>query len=200
MSIERFPMRQRRFAVMLIFAAAAFPAGLRAQRSDMSLSPFMALPRTEGLGRAAGLAFTIAQNPDLALRFGGQVALKNTYAGSERVASSLPPWAAEIDMLGPISGRPFERAGARVAGTYAIIGVGAGASDTADTRVTRKNWSYGLGISLPFGSVIDVVGESRWRINKFVLPTAKQPKVKEYRLGLAFHLPSAAPTGITRRR
>jgi hypothetical protein len=193
-------MRQSRFAVMLVFATAVFPGVIGAQRSEMSISPFVALPRTEGLGRAAGLAFTVAANPDLALRFGGQVALKNTYAGSEPIPSALPPWAAEIDALGPISGRPFERSGTRVAGTYAIIGIGAGASDTADTRVTRKNWSYGLGISLPLGSVIDVVGESRWRIYKFVLPTAKQPKVKEYRLGLAFLLPSAAQVGIMRRR
>jgi hypothetical protein len=187
--------------MLLLASGAALPGVAAAQRKDMSISPFMALPRTEGLGRAAGLAFTIAADPELAFRFGGQVALKNTYAGSGGAASVLPPWAGEIDVLGPISGQPFGSSATRVAATYAIIGVGAASRDTAATRVTSKNWSYGLGVSIPVGSVIDLVGESRWRIMKFVLPTAKEAKLKEYRMGVAFHLPSTGPMGgITRRR
>jgi hypothetical protein len=68
--------------------------------------------------------------------------------------------------------------------------MGRSAVDTANIRLVKKNWSYGVGTLVPLGGAADLFAEWRWRTSKLVLPTArpKPPRSKELRFGMSFHL------------
>ena len=71
---------------------------------------------------------------------------------------------------------------------FAGVGTSGGPTNGFDSR--QSNWSYGAGIALPFGSVIDLFGESRWRMSQYVLPTAQDAPSpsNEFRVGITFHV------------
>jgi hypothetical protein len=163
-----------------------------AQQSDVSVSPSLSLPTSPSTGALAGLGLTLAGSSGFAFRASGHVALKNTYAGISGSGTWLPPWGADIDAMFALSGRPFGTRNRSVA-TFAFIGVGTSATDTVDVRLLNKNWSYGLGTMLPLGSAVDLFAESRWRMLRFVLPTAspRPARSKEFRFGMSFHLPES---------
>ncbi|MEO6879264.1 MAG: hypothetical protein ABI205_12345 [Gemmatimonadaceae bacterium] len=188
-------------ALVAVFGAT-HSATLGAQQSDVSLTPFVGLPTNPSTGTVAGLGLTMAGNSSFGLRGSGRVALKNTYGGTFGVGSWLPPWGADVDAVFAMSGRPFGTSNRRAA-TFAFLGAGASATDTVEARLVHKNWSYGVGTILPLGAVADLFAETRWRMEKFVLPTAKPrpTKSKEYRFGVSFHLRSAnGSPGRTRQR
>jgi hypothetical protein len=162
-----------------------------AQQSDVSVSPSLSLP-TGTTGALGGVGLTFAGTSGFAFRASGHVALKNTYAGLSGSGTWLPPWGADIDAMFALSGRPFGNRNRSVA-TFAFMGIGTSATDTADVRLLNKNWSYGLGTMLPLGSVVDLFAESRWRMSRFVLPTAspRPARSKEFRFGMSFHLPAS---------
>lgn len=186
---------------LVVVPGAAHGAALGAQQSDISLTPFVGLPRNPSTGAVAGLGLTLAGSPSFGLRVSGRVALKNTHDDTFGVASWLPPWGADVDAVFALGGRPFGTSN-RSAATFAFLGAGASATDTTSARLVHKNWSYGVGTILPLGAVADIFGESRWRMEKFVLPTAKPRPTKstEYRVGLSFHLRSAAGSPVRTRR
>ena len=107
----------------------------------------------------------------------------------------MPHWGFDSDIAMPLSGRPF--GSSRSVGTFGFLGLGVAATDSAAVRAVRKNWSYGLGTTIPLGSVVEMFADSRWRMQQFVLPTAKPhpTRERELRFGLAFHF-----GGETRRR
>ena len=195
-------MQPFRLATAALIAALSAPiVSTAAQQTDFSISPFMSFPRTTGAGRSAGLALAFSGGRDFAFRIGAQSALKNTFAGVGGVATVIPPWGAEADAIFPLTGHPFGSAASRTAATYMLLGFGAAGADSLDVRLNAKNWSYGLGTTIPLGSVVDFLAESRWRMTRFVLPTAspKPAKTKELRFGLTFHV-AGSNYGTDRRR
>ena len=182
-------MQCRRLAfVMVSLVAVAGVNSARAQQSDVSFSPSVSLP-SAGAGALPGFGLTFAGSSGSALRASGHMALKNTYAGALDAQTWLPPWGVDADMMFALSRRPFGRS-QRTAGSFAFLGLGASAADTAGARQVAKNWSYGLGTVLPLGSHLDLFADSRWRMPRLVLPTAnpKPARVKEFRFGLSFHI------------
>lgn len=183
-------MHRIRRAAPLLFAVFVTPAAsLAAQHSDVGITPFVSFLSATGRTPMAGLALTLAGNPGFAIRMSGRTALKNTYAGGFGAGSLIPPWGADADAMIPLSGRPFNSRN-RSAATFVFIGIGTAGTDSGATRVATKNWSYGVGTALPLGSVVDIFADSRWRMLRFVLPTAspRPARRKEFRFGLTFHV------------
>jgi hypothetical protein len=182
-------MRQYRLSSVLLSAMIAGNAQpLMAQQSDASISTSLSVPAKAGTGALGGLALTLASSPRFALRASGQVALKNTSASTLGATTWLRPWTADVDAVFALTGRPL--GSHRTAASYGFLGMGKSAMDTANARATNKNWSYGIGSMVPLGASLDLFAEWRWRMSKFVLPTArpKPTRSKEVRFGLSFHL------------
>ena len=180
--------RYRLVSIVVPILIAVPSISIWAQQADVSVSPFVVLPGS-GAGSLAGLGVTVAGNPGFALRAAGRVAFKNTYAGGLGANTWLPPWGADVDVVFALSGRAFGGR-SRTPATFVFLGLGASARDTADARVMTKNWSYGIGTSVPLGAAVDLFAESRWRMSQFVLPTAspKPIRSKELRFGLSVHM------------
>ena len=188
-------------STVVLVVGAVGPATIRAQQPDVSITPFVALPATPSARALPGLGLTLAGSSGLGLRVSGRVALENTYAGALGATTWLPPWGgADADVMLAFSGRPFGSRD-RSPSSFGFLGVGTAASDSADVRSINKNWSYGVGSILPLGTMIDLFAESRWRIGRFVLPTAtpKPVRSKEFRLGLSFHVPGNASPAARHR-
>ncbi len=179
----------------LLLGLPAFP--LLAQQADVSLGAALSFLSAIGNGAQPGLTLTMSGSPSFALRMNGRVAMRNSYTGAFSAAAVLPPWGADLDALFALGGHAFG-ASHRSPATFAILGVGAGAVDTAGARIVARNWSYGLGSVLPLGSAVDLFLDSRWRMARFVLPTAtpRPMRSKEIRVGVTVH----AGGGGSRRR
>jgi hypothetical protein len=160
-------------------AVAAIPAA--AQQSDLSISPFVAFLPSAGTSPLAGLALTLAGNGGLGVRASAHLALENNNNNYLMGSGALRPWGADADLVLSLGGRSLR--GTPSIAPYAFAGVGS--SNAATT-----NWSYGAGLSIPLGADIDLFGESRWRMSRFVLPTASMAPspTTELRVGLSFHV------------
>jgi len=183
-------MRQHRLSSVLLFALIAgnaYPS--MAQQSDASISPSLSVPTNTGTGALAGLALALAGSSGFALRASGHVALRSTPATTLGATPQLRPWTADIDAVFALAGRPFGNQN-RTAASYGFVGTGKSAMDTANIRATNKNWSYGIGSMVPLAAPVDLFAEWRWRMSRFVLPTArpKPTRSKEVRFGISFHL------------
>jgi hypothetical protein len=184
-------------SIVSVMLGAAPWSSVAAQQNDYSLAPYVAFLAPNGKTPLAGLAFTVSGSPGFALRLSGRTALRNTYTGTFSAGTLIPPWGADADAVFALNGRPFGST-KRSGSTFAFVGYGAAGVDTAETRVVTKNWSYGIGTMLPLGSIVDLFADSRWRMQRFVLPTAKPhpERVKEIRVGLTFHLARNNPRGV----
>jgi hypothetical protein len=162
---------------------------LMAQQSDASISPSLSVPATSGTGALGGLALTLASSPGFALRASGHVALKNISTSALGATPRLRPWSADVDAIFALAGRPLGNRNRTVA-SYGFLGVGKSAMDTANIRATNKDWSYGVGSLVPIAAPLDLFAEWRWRMSKFVLPTARPrpTRSKEVRFGITLHL------------
>ena len=190
-------MQRTRF----ISAAAASSALLTlaqaatAQQSDVSITPFVSFLPSAGTSPLAGLALTIAGNGGLGLRASGHVALENYNEAGFGANGTLRPWGADVDALFMLGSRgglmPF-----------VFAGVGTAGHDSAGSNALRNNWSYGAGASLPLGGAFDVFGEARWRMSRYVLPTATlaPSPTKEFRVGLSFHVGGSSSSNAAPRR
>ena len=184
-------MRRHRLSTVLLstlIVGNVYP--LIAQQSDASISPSLSLPAKGGTGALGGLALTLAGKPGFGLRASGNVALKSTSATATLGATPrLRPWTADVDAIFALAGRPLGSRN-RTAASYGFVGMGKSAMDTANVRATSKNWSYGIGSVVPLAAPIDLFAEWRWRMSKFVLPTArpKPTRSKEVRFGISLHL------------
>ncbi|HEY2379072.1 MAG TPA: hypothetical protein VGH98_24035 [Gemmatimonadaceae bacterium] len=147
------------------------------------------MPAKTGTGALGGLALTLASSPRFALRASGHVALRNTSASTLGATMWLRPWTADVDAVFALVGRPLGSRN-RTAASYGFVGMGKSAMDTANVRATTKNWSYGVGSMVPLAASVDLFAEWRWRMSRFVLPTArpKPTRSKEIRFGMSFHL------------
>jgi hypothetical protein len=167
--------------------AAPF-ASASAQQSGLAISPFMTFLPASGASPLAGLALTLGATRSLALRLGGQLSLDNTNTLGLTGSDAVRPWSADADALLQLG---------RSLGTiapYAFAGVGKRGGPDAQYSTGETNWSYGAGLSLPLGSAIDLFGESRWRMSRFVLPSAygAPSPTNELRAGVTFHVGGTA--------
>ena len=181
--------RYRLSSVLLSAMIAGHAHCILAQQSDVSISP--SLSRPAGTSELAGLALSFASTPRFALRASGYVAFKNTSASVARATAPWRPWIADVDAVFAVAGRPLGSRN-RTAASYGFLGIGKSALDTTNVRAISKNWSYGVGTIVPLGDPIDLFADWRWRMSRFVLPTArpKPTRSKELRFGLSFHLAS----------
>jgi cell wall-associated NlpC family hydrolase len=174
----------------LFLAATATPLSLAAaQQSDLSVSPFVSFLPTMGGNPLAGLALTLAGDGGLGIRASGHVSLENQNNGTLGYSNTMRPWGADADAILSIGGR---RSGgmSRSFAPFVFVGTGAASDDTEGFRTTRTNWSYGAGATLPVASSIDLFGETRWRMSRYVLPTAAMAPspTQELRVGVSFHV------------
>jgi cell wall-associated NlpC family hydrolase len=163
-------------------------ATLGAQRSDVSLSPFVSFLPATGASPLAGLAITLAGNGGLALRASGHLSLENTNNGALNATNSLRPWGGDADAVLFLGGR-YLGGYDHTLSPYVFTGVGLSGRDSVGSMVTKSNWSYGAGLNVPLASVVDLFGEWRGRMSEFVLPTAANAAAptSEIRVGLSFH-------------
>ncbi len=176
-------------AIAFLLTITTPVCAVAAQGADVSLSPFVSFLAPTGMTPLAGLALGFSDSPGFAVRISGRTALRNTYTGAFGAGSVLPPWGADADAVLALSGRAFGASNRSVA-SFVFVGRGMAGADSADKRIVTNNWSYGIGTVLPLGSIVDLFADSRWRMQRFVLPTAKPrpEQVKELRFGLTFHM------------
>jgi peptidoglycan DL-endopeptidase CwlO len=177
-------------AALVIGAVASPLAPAMAQQSDLSVSPFVSFLPTMGSNPLAGLALTLAGNGGFGIRASGNVSLENTNRSSSLSLSNsgTRPWGADADAILSIGGRAF--GGNRSFAPFVFAGVGTAAKDSGGLRVQRNNWSYGVGASLPLAGAVDIFGESRWRMSRYVLPTSSMAPspTQEFRVGVSLHV------------
>jgi cell wall-associated NlpC family hydrolase len=180
---------RRAVAAPTVLAALLFAPLLAAgaQQTDVAIRPGVTFLPTGGASPLAGLALTMAGNSGLALRASGHLSLENRDVNDFN-PPSVRPWGADADAILFLGGRSFS--GYRSIAPYAFIGIGTGGRDSLGQNVIRNNWSYGAGLSVPVGGVIDLFGESRWRMSRYALPTARfaPSPTNEFRFGISLHL------------
>ena len=171
-------------AAVLVSAAVAPLMSASAQQASVSVSPFVTLMPSAGGNPLAGLALTLATDGGFAIRASGYTPLEGSNNTSFWASSSTRPWGADADAVLSI-GRGFNRA----LSPFVFAGVGTASSDSLGYRVRTNNWSYGAGLSASVLGPIGVFAESRWRMSRYVLPTAEfaPSPTQEFRIGLSFH-------------
>jgi hypothetical protein len=177
-----------RAALPLALCAAAVVAPislLSAQQSELAVSPFMSFLPTAGASPLAGLALTLGNGP-FAVRGGAHLSLENRNNKSVISSATARPWGADADLMLFLGGRGYRRTVA----PYVFGGLGVSGSDSLTLRGTHNNWSYGGGLTVPVASAIEVFGEARWRMSRYVLPTASLAPnpTHEFRVGVSFHV------------
>lgn len=178
-------------AAVVSSAGIVVPTALRAQQSELSVSPFVTFMPTAGASPLAGLALTLAGNGGLALRASGHLSLENTNTAT--TFGNTPgtrPWGADADAVLFIGGRSIGGYQPRTIAPYIFAGLGVAGSDSLARSTITHNWSYGAGLTIPVAGAVDLFGESRWRMSRYVLPTAHYaptPK-NEFRVGISFHV------------
>jgi cell wall-associated NlpC family hydrolase len=186
--------RQRLAPTAVLCAAAiATPGSLvMAQQSDVSVSPFVSFLPATGASPLAGLAIALAGTNGFALRASGHLALENSNANAFSSANTFRPWGADADAVLFLGGHSFGGYNRGFA-PFVFAGLGVSGSDSTGRSITHNNWSYGAGASIPLGSAIELFGESRWRMSRYVLPTASfaPSPTNELRVGLSFHIGSS---------
>jgi cell wall-associated NlpC family hydrolase len=183
----------RRSFVLSTTAIVAPLVAAGAQQTDVSLSPFVTFMPTGGASPLAGLALTMAGNSGLALRASGHMSLQNQNYSSLN-ATAIRPWGADVDAVLFLGGRGV--GGRRTLSPYVFAGLGTTGTDSlALGRTTfHDNWSYGAGLSVPVAGALDLFGESRWRMSRYVLPTARfaPAPTNEFRVGFSLHFGGAS--------
>jgi len=173
-------------------AAIAIPcSSVLAQQSDVSLSPFVSFLPATGASPMAGLAIALSGSGSFALRGSGHLALENSNASSLYGTNTFRPWGADADAVLFLGGHSYGYS--RTFAPFVFAGLGVSGRDSLGQNITHHNWSYGAGASIPLGSAVDIFGESRWRMSRYVLPTASlaPSPTNELRFGLSFHIGSS---------
>jgi cell wall-associated NlpC family hydrolase len=177
----------------IVAAAVATPCSLlTAQQSDVSISPFVSFLPATGASPLAGLAIALAGTGGLALRASGHLALENSNTNAFYGTNTFRPWGADADVVFFLGGHSYGGY-SRTLAPFVFAGVGVAGRDSIGQNITHNNWSYGAGATIPLGTAIEVFGESRWRMSRYVLPTASlaPSPTMELRFGLSFHVGSS---------
>ena len=180
----------------LAVGALGLPLLTAAAQSNVTVSPFASYVPSAAVNPLAGFGLTFGGTTGLALRSSAQLSISNPDS-AESARGGNRPWGADADVmlfLGGLGGgyTVFERS----LNPYVFSGIFLmGSPDSASRNAMGNGWSYGLGASIPLGLHADVFGEARWRMPKYVMPTADDaPDSKsEMRFGLSFHVGGAEP-------
>jgi hypothetical protein len=191
-----------RLPQLLLAGIAAPVVAASAQRSELSVTPFVSFLPSTGASPLAGLALTLGGTSGLAFRASGNFALQNTNDAAA-VSTNTRPWGADADALIYFGGH--NNGNSRSIAPFVFTGVGVEGVQNVVNTTTRNDWSYGFGANVPMGRSIDLFGEARWRMTEFVLPTAQDApaRTNELRFGLSFAVgghDDAAPQRSRRRR
>ena len=169
----------------LVACVVAAPcSSASAQSAAFALSPFVTFLPSSGESPLAGLALTMGGTGGFAIRVGGQLSLQNSNTSGLVGSNGYRPWGADADAL-----FSFGRSRGSIA-PYVFAGVGTRGDQAIRYNAGQTNWSYGAGLSLPLAGPIGLFGESRWRMSRFVLPSASNAPspTNEFRLGVTFHV------------
>jgi len=175
-------------AALSVAVAAPFASGA-AQKSDLAISPFVSFLPSAGSNPLAGLALTLAGDAGFGIRASAHMALENYNDNlGFGTTNAFRPWGADADAILSIGGRAFGGTTRGIA-PFVFAGIGTATTDTNGFRESHKNWSFGAGLAIPLASAIDVFGESRWRMSRYVLPTASfaPSPTQEIRAGFTLH-------------
>jgi hypothetical protein len=188
------PVRLIAGAAFFVVAFRATPAG--AQQSDFTIGPFLTYLPSAGASPLAGVALTLGGGP-LVLRGGGHVSLDGRSQFAPQ-SGMVRPWGADADALLFIGGSQF--GARRTLAPFVFAGLGVQASDSDATVVNHSGWSYGAGLSVPLAGSIDITGETRYRMSRFLLPGARGAPTprQEFRVGLSFHFSGGSRHGYSR--
>ena len=172
-------------ASLAAFALPAIATRVSAQ-SELAVSPFVSFLPSSGPSPLAGVALMLGGRSSLALRASGNVSLQNLNRSGLAASNSFRPWGADADAVFLLA-RPF--GGTRSFAPYGFAGIGMQRRQDAGFDTTTTNWSYGAGVSVPLAGPIDLFGESRWRMSRFVLPTAHNAPgpTNELSVGISLH-------------
>ena len=175
-------------AVSIAISAVAVPIdSALAQQSDLSISPFVSFLPSVGTSPLAGLALTVAGNTSFGLRASAHLALENSATNAFNVAGTMRPWGADADAMLFLG---HHNSYSRSISPFVFAGIGTATRDSVGYNIRRNNWSYGAGAIVPVGSAIDLFGEARWRMSRYVLPSAAlaPSPTNEFRFGVSFHV------------
>lgn len=195
--------RSSSFSVAALSVAIAVPfASGAAQQSDLAISPFVSFLPSAGSNPLAGLALTLAGDAGFGIRASAHMALENYNDDiGFGTSNAFRPWGADADAILSIGGRAFGGTTRGIA-PFVFAGIGTASTDTNGFRQMHKNWSFGAGLAIPLASALDVFGESRWRMSRYVLPTASfaPSPTQEIRAGFTLHFgrSSSGSPGTTR--
>ena len=168
-----------------------------AQQHGVTLNPFLAFLPTGNTESMTGLSLMLGGGT-VAFRAGAQMALPDRRP-TEQPATTMSrrPWVADLDALAYLDNLSY---GELITfAPYVFVGVGSTAVDSGSLHVTRAGWSYGTGLSLPLGSAFGVYSEYRWRMSRFVSPSAPDAPAPtgEARIGLSFRIGAGGPGNDT---
>ncbi len=104
------------------------------------------------------------------------------------MTGTMRPWGADADL---VLGGPRRRYRAlRSVSPYLFAGIGVAGRDSLGADAMSHSWSYGVGAAIPLGGAVDLFAESRWRMSRYVLPSAAgaPAPTTELRVGISFHV------------
>src|SRR5689334_18503219 len=129
-------------------ALAIVPA--YAQQPGVTLSPFVTFLPVGSPSPMAGLSLSFSGGP-LAVRAGGHLSVQErTTSATADLATR--PWGADADALAFLESYRY---GSLIAFTpYVFTGASTAALDSASIRSRRQGWSYGAGVTTPFGGSV----------------------------------------------
>jgi hypothetical protein len=173
------------------FAAVALTLvpvlGVGAQ-SNVAVSPFVSYVPSATSNPLGGFALTFGGTTGLALRSSAEISISRP---DSTIVGHYRPWGADADamlFLGGLGGGATVFS--RTLSPYLFTGIGLTGGDSAGRNNVTQGWSYGAGALIPLGLHADLFAEARWRMDQYVLPTAKgAPDSKSaLRFGLSFHV------------
>ena len=180
-----------------VAALAAAPTTASAQQSDVAVSPFVSFLPATGASPLAGMALAIAGTGGFGVRGSASLSLENQ--NNNFGTTTMRPWGADADLVLGIGGRRYGFPRLRTFAPYLFTGIGVAGRDSLGFNATTHNWSYGVGAAIPLGGPVDLFAESRWRMSRYVLPTAAgaPSPSNELRVGISFHV---GTSGFSNRR
>jgi len=178
-------------ASLVAMSVAFVPRAAVSQETGAALSPFATFPSGDPQ-TMAGMSLSLSGS-FFALRGGAHMAVQESANSGVQSAPRVKPWGADADAL--LFLERLSYGDHLTFGPYVFAGLGISAVDSASVRISRHDWSYGSGLSLPLGRALAVFGEARWRMNRYVLPQAKDAPSpqSEARIGLSFHVGGGRP-------
>jgi hypothetical protein len=181
---------RRRSPLLAVVSLTLAPMLVASAQSTVTVSPFMSYVPSAATNPLAGFSLTFGGTTGLALRGGAELSVSNPDSAA-RANGGNRPWGADADLmmfLGGLGGGATVFS--RQLQPYLFTGIGLMGTDSSGKYTVEDGWSYGLGSTLPLGLDADLFAEARWRMAKYVLPTANDaPDSKsEMRFGLSFHV------------